>query len=61
MKLTVTPADGEPADTLADLARMIHEAQEQVAASSTPIDEERVQARVRLTIGQKVRSVEVSW
>jgi hypothetical protein len=60
VKLTVTPHSGdhEPG-TLADLAAMIERAQGQVKQGGG--DPEQTRAKVLLTLGQKVKAVEVSW
>lgn len=60
VKLTVTPAGGEPADTLDDLADLLRRAQQQVAADE-PTGPAQPRARVRLALNGRVKAVELSW
>lgn len=64
MKITVEPDDGQQIDTLDDLATLVSRAQAMVAASRpqpAPEGQRPVQARVRLAVSAKVKSIEVSW
>lgn len=61
MKITMTPADGEPTESLEELGSMIRRAQAALVESATDSDGSApARFRVRITIGGKVKALEVT-